>query len=110
MIDDGNMGPSTKPYRNILLLDISDKNLTGSLDLNDFVNLELLSCFSNKLTDLKLGDKVKLTSLGVVNVEDYTFIGVVEENFTGKLWVTNGKRQGYLIDEKFNHIWSIEKV
>lgn len=45
----------------------SEKNFQGVLDLSDFVNLEELDCYGNKLTDLKLDNCLKLTSLDIRN-------------------------------------------
>ncbi|CAG8466262.1 11806_t:CDS:10, partial [Gigaspora margarita] len=47
----------------VKILEIGGENLTGKLDLNDFVNLERLSCSSNKLTTLNLSNCTKLTDL-----------------------------------------------
>jgi hypothetical protein len=50
-----------KEQRNaIKKLDVSRRNLRGELDLSDFVNLEELDCFDNKLTSLNLNNCTKL--------------------------------------------------
>jgi hypothetical protein len=48
---------------NITFLNINNKNLAGHLDLQDFVNLESLSCLSNKLISLDLSNCHSLTKL-----------------------------------------------
>jgi len=53
--------------KTIKYLDICDKNLTGALDLSDFVNLEELYCYNNQLTDLNLGKCLKLKRLNCEN-------------------------------------------
>jgi Leucine-rich repeat (LRR) protein len=45
---------------NVIELSISYKELEGSLDLKDFVNLELLDCSNNQLTVLDLVNCQKL--------------------------------------------------
>jgi len=49
--------------KTITNLDIKEKNLQGSLDLSDFVNLEELECGNNKLTSLNLDNCLKLRIL-----------------------------------------------
>jgi len=44
-------------------LRVSGKNLVGSLDLNDFVNLEKLYCSNNQLVSLKLDNCLKLKTV-----------------------------------------------
>jgi hypothetical protein len=44
-------------------LGLNKKNLTGSLDLSDFVNLEELWCWDNKLTSLNLSNCPDLVTL-----------------------------------------------
>src|SRR5207237_4043274 len=44
----------------ITKLNISNKNLTGSLDLRDFVNLEELDCSENNLINLTISNYHKL--------------------------------------------------
>jgi len=51
---------------NIKNLDISNKNLEGSLKLEGFDNLEKLDCSNNLITKLKLGSE-KITKLDVSN-------------------------------------------
>lgn len=41
-------------------LDISSKSLKGKLDLNDFINLKKLDCYSNELTNIDLTNCKKL--------------------------------------------------
>src|SRR6185369_3021892 len=48
-------------------LNISDKNLEGSLDLSDFVSLEKFNCSNNKLTDLDLSSCSSLKELHCQN-------------------------------------------
>ena len=56
---------NTKAKREqITRLDIIWKELEGSLDLTDFVNLERLECHHNQLTSLNLSKSVNLTKLG----------------------------------------------
>ena len=45
------------------MLDISNQNLEGNLDLSDFVNLQILTCSDNKLTNLNLSSNTNLTFL-----------------------------------------------
>jgi hypothetical protein len=49
--------------KEITNLDISSKNLTGSLDLSDFVNLEELNCRGNELTSLSINNCAKLKKI-----------------------------------------------
>jgi len=44
-------------------LDVSNKELEGSLDLTDFINLKKLYCSDNKLTSLKLSNLTKLETI-----------------------------------------------
>jgi len=44
-------------------LDINNKNLTGNLNLNDFVNLEDLDCSGNQLTQLDLSNCNQLSHI-----------------------------------------------
>jgi Leucine-rich repeat (LRR) protein len=55
---------------------ISDKNLTGDLDLSDFPQLTHLSCANNKLTSLNLENNIDLTGLSCVNNKftDFSFL------------------------------------
>lgn len=51
-------------------LDLANKNLTGELDLNDFVNLEWLNCSSNQITSLKLDDCRKIRELRIDTINN----------------------------------------
>ena len=44
-------------------LNIEEKNLQGSLDLSDFVNLNYLNCYNNELTSLNLSSCIKLEAI-----------------------------------------------
>ena len=59
------------------------------------------------LTDLKLNDAAEIVSnlLGI----DYKFSGHVEKCSDRRLWLTNRKNQGYIINKKFNKIWNVKK-
>ena len=48
-------------------LNISDKNLEGSLDLSDFVSLEKFNCSNNQLTNLILSNLTKLQEINCSN-------------------------------------------
>ncbi|WNE41204.1 MAG: hypothetical protein mread185_000661 [Mycoplasmataceae bacterium] len=48
-------------------LDISEKSLSGSLDLSDFINLESLDCSNNKITSLSLKGCDKLININCSN-------------------------------------------
>jgi hypothetical protein len=48
---------------NINNLDISDKNLTGQLELSDFPNLVMLNCCKNQLTQIDLTNQAQLKKL-----------------------------------------------
>ena len=53
-----------KPQRKeITKLNLNQKNLTGTLDLSDFPNLEKLSCGNNYLTALNLVNCLKLKEI-----------------------------------------------
>ena len=47
----------------IKVLDIRSKNLTGNLDLREFVNLEVLDCYNNQLTTLNITNCQQLKRL-----------------------------------------------
>ncbi|RHZ35678.1 protein kinase [endosymbiont GvMRE of Glomus versiforme] len=49
--------------KTIKKLDISEKNLTGTLDLTDFTSLEELNCPYNKLTSLNLANCLQLKGI-----------------------------------------------
>ena len=49
--------------KNLKLLDISGKDLEGHLDLKDFVNLERLDCYENRITSLDLTNNKNLIYL-----------------------------------------------
>ncbi|RHZ36158.1 leucine-rich repeat domain-containing protein [endosymbiont GvMRE of Glomus versiforme] len=81
-----------KKREEIAKLDISRKNLTGSLDLNDFVNLERLNCSDNQLSHLYLTNYNKLieikcssNKLKAINfpeqVEKLTILDIRNNNF-----------------------------
>ena len=63
----------------IKVLNISDKNLEGELDLSEFVNLEEFYCSNNKLTNLKFSDEKKITKLDIRDNmfphKDLSFLG-----------------------------------
>src|SRR3954454_13894717 len=50
----------TKRRNRLEVLNISEKELEGSLDLTSFTNLKKLHCNDNKLTSLKLNNLTKL--------------------------------------------------
>jgi hypothetical protein len=52
-----------KTRREIRQLDISKQNLTGSLDLTGFSNLQILSCSTNQLTNLDVSKNINLQKL-----------------------------------------------
>ncbi|WNE40089.1 MAG: GTPase Der [Mycoplasmataceae bacterium] len=47
----------------VVELDISEKNLSGSLHFSGFINLEKIDCRGNKISDLNLSDCFKLNEL-----------------------------------------------
>jgi len=49
--------------KNLKTLDISGKDLEGHLDLKDFINLERLDCYENRITSLNLINNKNLTYL-----------------------------------------------
>jgi Leucine-rich repeat (LRR) protein len=59
-----------------VFLNINDKNLTGELDLSDFVNLEKLECSNNQITELNLSNCRKLTELNCSNNQLEDIIGI----------------------------------
>jgi len=74
-------------------LDISNKNLEGSLKLERFVNLGKLSCEKNKLTNLDVGDCPELTKIScwsneIVNL-DLSQCAKLEKITCGGSWLTN---------------------
>ena len=55
---------NTKEKRGkITELDISNQNLAGKLDLNEFINLEKLNCSRNQLTSINLDNCKKLREI-----------------------------------------------
>ncbi|CAG8566644.1 23718_t:CDS:2, partial [Racocetra persica] len=52
--------PTRQEREQVKALDVSDKNLEGSLDLSDFVSLKELNCQCNKLTSLNLTNCLQL--------------------------------------------------
>src|SRR4051812_19991145 len=69
---------------NIKELNISKKNLTGSLDCSDFINLEKLNCSQNQLTNLNLTGCVKLKELDCSN-NNITNLPIIEDEENPKL-------------------------
>src|SRR4051812_29118841 len=55
--------PIKEERKEIVRLDIWNKNLEGSLDLSDFVNLEELECGINKLTFCRVSNCPKLREI-----------------------------------------------
>ena len=49
--------------KNLKSLEISGKDLEGHLDLKDFINLERLDCYENRITSLNLTNNKNLTYL-----------------------------------------------
>ena len=49
--------------KNLKTLEISGKDLEGCLDLKDFINLERLDCYENRITSLNLANNKNLTYL-----------------------------------------------
>src|SRR4051812_23004997 len=76
----------------ITILYISEQNLTGKLDLTDFVSLKELDCRSNKLTELDLTNCKVLTKLycsdnqltnfnySVLNPQTLTILNIRDNN------------------------------
>ncbi|CAG8805974.1 33408_t:CDS:2, partial [Racocetra persica] len=60
-------------------LNISEKELEGSLDLTDFTNLKKLYCNDNKLTSLKLNNLTKLETIFCFN-NQLTNLGISASN------------------------------
>src|SRR6185437_8761753 len=56
-----------KTRAEITKLNFNEKNLTGPLNLNDFVNLTRLDCWKNKLTSLDISNCEKLAGLRAEN-------------------------------------------
>jgi len=70
-----------KPKRkSIKILDVKNKNLTGSLDLSDFLSLEILDCWGNKLTDLKLDNCRQLRMLNCNDNRLTTLTWLIQAN------------------------------
>nr|CAG8653365.1 2898_t:CDS:2 [Entrophospora candida] len=72
-------------------LNISDKELEGSLDLTSFTNLKKLYCNDNKLTSLKLNNLVKLETI------------ICSNNQLVNLEISGSNNLEYL-DGKINHL------
>ncbi|RHZ36028.1 hypothetical protein [endosymbiont GvMRE of Glomus versiforme] len=79
--------------KEIKRLGINNKDLEGNLDLNDFVNLEELRCYTNKLTQLELSNLSQLSmvycdSNNLKNIkfshyiEKLTWLSVTDNNFS----------------------------
>lgn len=56
-----------------------------------------------KLSELQLGQKATLVSKTI----DYKFKGEVKK-IGIRLWLTNNLKDGYIIDEKFDHLWDVK--
>jgi len=54
---------SKEVKKNIKTLEISGKDLEGNLDLSEFINLERLDCYENRITSLDLTNNKNLTYL-----------------------------------------------
>ena len=79
-------------------LAIAHGNLTGSLDLSDFVNLEELNCWDNQLTSLDLSNCPNLTKLhcsdnGLTNLG---FLTQLDPNKLTELIISNNNLTGDL--------------
>jgi len=67
-----------------------------------------------KLSELKVGTRVKLNSLRK-EAPDYSFVGTVKvaqdsstkENF---LWITNNDKVGYTIAPENDYLWRVEVI
>src|SRR6185503_8567773 len=59
--------PDKERRKTIVYLGIHSRNLEGSLDLSDFVNLEELHCLFNQLTFLNISNCPRLTVLMCYN-------------------------------------------
>ncbi|CAG8539774.1 137_t:CDS:10, partial [Ambispora leptoticha] len=63
--------PTKEQREKVTVLNISQKNLEGHLDLSDFINLKVLNCYDNKLTNLTLPNNP--TNLKVLNLRGNNF-------------------------------------
>nr|CAG8495980.1 9079_t:CDS:10 [Entrophospora candida] len=91
--------PTKETREQVTKLDISGKKLEGHLDLSDFINLEELNCFENKLTSLNLSNCQKLenlycsrnqlTSLDVSNCANSIKLNCSNNNLTKLILPTN---------------------
>ncbi|KLL02867.1 MAG: hypothetical protein MRECE_40c006 [Mycoplasmataceae bacterium CE_OT135] len=88
-------------------LDIGEKNLTGSLDLRDFVNLEILYCYDNQLTTLNLTNcrQLKRISCSSNNLSDLKLPYSATEQLTS-LNINNNNFSGDL--SLFSHLVNLE--
>ena len=76
--------------KEIIRLNISQKNLQGELDLSDFINLESLECSGNNLVSLNLNN---CSQLEVINCSDNQFTNLDLNNCPGliKIICTNNQ-------------------
>ena|SRR5689334_4960663 len=51
--------------KNLKSLEVSGKDLEGNLNLEDFINLERLDCYGNRITSLDLTNNKNLTYLNL---------------------------------------------
>src|SRR4051812_139706 len=87
---------------NIKKLDISYKNLTGSLNLTGFNNLTKLNCSDNQLTKLILVNCTKLREINCSN----NFLDKLNLNQRGK----DGVDSGYSSDDTENYRFCLQKI
>ena len=62
-----------------------------------------------KISELKLGQKAKITYIGPEVVDAYSFKGEVKVHpKDGELWLTPDGIHGYGLNSKFNDLWKVE--
>ncbi|CAG8792223.1 5531_t:CDS:2, partial [Racocetra persica] len=94
--------------KDIKELNISRKNLEGNLELSDFINLERLDCYDNKLTGLNVNglDKLRVVVCFDNNLADLQLndcFGIVSLNASGNNFVEINLSG--LVGEKLTYVW-----
>ena len=107
--------------KEIKKLDIALKNLPGSLDLFDFINLEELNCYDNQLTQLTLPNPNRIRWVNVENnyLTDLSFLKVLDSEKMTSLHIrsNNFPEQDLSVFSRFVNLeglsisnWNQEKI
>lgn len=63
-----------------------------------------------KISELQENDRATLFNICPKYNLNYKFSGIVEKSKDGRLWLTDQKGHGYIVDEKFNYLWDVKKI